>query len=184
MYPHRSTFSITVVDVKHTYCRYWPTRHVNESVSSTARRRERAGNWGVPRQRVGRRERGSPLAPCPAHSDANNFCKPQYLCWPPRVPPRLLVPLHGRSFLTLLRATRQRGTHLAWRAGTSEGAHSFSQARRSYPSLLRDREFGLPFLRRLHMLFPGTSAVLYCVLPVPCILSICETIGKTRSRYT
>ena len=95
-----------------------------------------------------------------------------------------LVPLHGRSFLTLLRATRQRGTHLAWRAGTSEGARSFSQARRSYPSLLRDREFGLPFLRRLHMLFPGTSAVLYCVLPVPCILSICETIGKTRSRYT
>ena len=57
-------------------------------------------------------------------------------------------------------------------------------ARRSYPSLLRDREFGLPFLRRLHMLFPGTSAVLYCVLPVPCLLSICETMGKTRSRYT
>ena len=46
VYPHRPTFSITMVDVKHTYCRYWPTRHVNESVSSTARRRERAGELG------------------------------------------------------------------------------------------------------------------------------------------
>ena len=41
-----------------------------------------------------------------------------------------MAPLHGRSFVALLRATCQRGTHLAWRAGTS-----------------KDSEFGLPFLR-------------------------------------
>ena len=74
-----------------------------------------------------------------------------------------LRPLHGRSCVALLRASRQRGTHLAWRAGTSEGARSFSQTRRSYPSLLRDSEFGLPFLRRLHMLFqePAQSCIVY-----------------------
>ena len=78
MYPHRPTFSNTVVDVRHTYCRYWPTRHINESVSSTARRRERAGELGSSAAESGGGT--SEVAPLPRSATGRQqFSKPQYI---------------------------------------------------------------------------------------------------------